>query len=205
MISRRPSVLMNIIERNHQISPRRAESQSDQAFHGSVHSAIAKSRYGFIASSASICTYYHRGNFNAMLVYMGRILGIDYGARRVGVALSDEGHIFAFAKDIYPNDEHLLDALVQLTSKEQVERFVVGESDNPIGGENTIMRRIAIFSKALEVRTGLPVDQVSEAYSTAEARRALESKIKTRKDTNVPVDAAAAAIILQTYLDDKRS
>jgi len=139
-----------------------------------------------------------------MLVYMGRIIGIDYGARRVGVALSDDAHLFAFAKDIYPNDEHLMDSLAQLAEKENVERFVVGESDNPIGGENTIMRRIIIFSKALEVRTSLPVDQISEAYSTAEARRALESKVKTRKDTKVPVDAAAAAIILQTYLDDKR-
>lgn len=135
---------------------------------------------------------------------MGRILGIDYGAKRVGIALSDDAQIFAFAKDIFPNDEHLLDSLARMVEKEEVERFVIGESDNPIGGENTIMRRITIFSKAIEVRTGLPVEQVSEAYSSAEARRALETKIKSRKDKNVPVDAAAAAIILQTYLDDKR-
>jgi RNase H-fold protein (predicted Holliday junction resolvase) len=63
------------------------------------------------------------------------------------------------------------------------------------------MHRITIFSKALEARTKLPVEQVSEAYSSAEARRALESRVKTRKDKNVPVDAAAAALILQTYLD----
>jgi len=65
------------------------------------------------------------------------------------------------------------------------------------------MRRIAFFSDALKVRTGLPVTTISEAYSTAEARRALETKVKTRKDTSVQVDAAAAAIILQTYLDAK--
>lgn len=135
---------------------------------------------------------------------MRRILGIDYGERRVGVAISDDAQTLAFARTIYPNDEHLLNTLAEVAEKELIESFVVGESDNPAGGENTIMRRIAIFSKALEVRTGLPVQSISEAYSSAEARRALETKIKTRKDTNVPVDAAAAAIILQTYLDSKK-
>ncbi len=135
---------------------------------------------------------------------MGRILGIDYGARNVGVALSDDAQIFAFAKGIFQNDSKLLDSLSDLAQKEGVESFVVGESDNPAGGLNTIMRRITIFSEALKVRTDLPVEQVSEAYSSAEARRALETKIKTRKDKKVSVDAAAAAIILQTYLDGKR-
>ncbi len=139
-----------------------------------------------------------------MLSRMGRIMGIDYGARNVGIALSDDAQIFAFAKDIYKNNDMLMDLLAQLAKKENVESFVVGESDNPAGGQNTIMRRIAIFSEALKVRTDLPVDQISEAYSSAEARRALETKIKTRKDTKVSVDAAAAAIILQTYLDSNR-
>jgi RNase H-fold protein (predicted Holliday junction resolvase) len=63
------------------------------------------------------------------------------------------------------------------------------------------MHRITFFSKALEVRTNIPVTRVSEAFSSAEARRALETKVKSRKETNEKVDAAAAAIILQTYLD----
>lgn len=140
-----------------------------------------------------------------MLVCMaGRIMGIDYGAKRVGIALSDDARLYAFAKDIFPNDEKLLDAVVSFAQQEGVSCIVIGESDNPAGGENTIMRRIEIFKRALEVRTTIPVDSVSEAYSSAEARRALETKEKSRKNTNVPVDAAAAAIILQTYLDSHR-
>lgn len=134
----------------------------------------------------------------------GRIMGIDYGSKRVGVALSDDARLYAFAKDIFPNDDKLLELIASFAQKEGVSRIVIGESDNPAGGENTIMRRIEIFKRALEVRTNLPVDSISEAYSSAEARRALESKIKSRKDTNIPVDAAAAAIILQTYLDAHR-
>jgi len=144
---------------------------------------------------------YHRGVYDAMLVRMGRSIGIDYGAQRVGVAVSDDAGAFAFAKTILPNDEQLLDALTTMAQEEKAERFVIGESDNPVGGTNTIMRRIAIFAEALNVRTGLPVEQVSEAYSSAEARRALEQKAKSRSEKKTPVDAAAAAIILQTYLD----
>lgn len=135
---------------------------------------------------------------------IGRVIGIDYGAKRVGVALSDDAQIFAFAKDIYPNDDSLIEKIAELAVREGVEKIVVGESDNPAGGSNTIMHRIAFFSKALEIRTELPVVQMSEMYSSAEARRALETKIKTRKDKKVAVDAAAAAIILQTYLDKQK-
>jgi putative Holliday junction resolvase len=136
---------------------------------------------------------------------MGKIMGIDYGSHRVGVAVSDDGGMYAFPKAIVANDEDLLNTLAQLAEREGVTKFVVGEADNPAGGENTIMRRVTIFSKALAVRTELPVELVTEAYSSAEARRALEEKIRTRKDTSTAVDAAAAAIILQTYLDTTRT
>ncbi len=132
-------------------------------------------------------------------------MGIDYGAKRVGVSLSDVSKSFAFAKGVYENNDFLLDKIAKLANDESVETIVIGESDNPIGGFNTIMRRISIFSEAVKLRTELPVKQVGEAYSSAEAKRVLETKIKTRKDTNVPVDAAAAAIILQTYLDSLKN
>lgn len=135
----------------------------------------------------------------------GKILGIDYGAKRVGLALSDGIHKYAFAKHVLPNNDVLLEKIAEFIIKEGVTKIVIGESDNPAGGINTITRRIEIFKRALEVRTELPVEEVSEAYSSAEARRALEVKIKTRKNKQQPVDAAAAAIILQTYLDLQRN
>jgi len=135
---------------------------------------------------------------------IGRLLGIDYGAKRVGIALSDDAQMFAFAKDIYSNDDTLIEKIAELVVQEGVEKIVIGESDNPLGGSNTIMHRITIFSEALKIRTELPVIEMNEAYSSAEARRALETKIKTRKDKKVAVDAAAAAIILQTYLDKQK-
>lgn len=139
-----------------------------------------------------------------MLRSMGRVIGIDYGAKRVGVAVSDDQRRFAFARDVCPNNETLLETLATLGEQESADYFVLGEADNPAGGENTIVRRLTIFAEALKVRTGLPVHLVSEAYSSAEARRALEEKIANRKDKQVAIDAAAAAIILQNHLDRSR-
>jgi putative Holliday junction resolvase len=135
----------------------------------------------------------------------GKIIGIDYGARRVGVSISDDGGTFAFPDRVLENDDGLLTKLAELAAREEASLFVVGESDNPAGGVNTIQRRIMIFSEALKARTSLRVELVDESYSSAEARRALEEKVRTRKDTRTPVDAAAAAIILQTYLDHART
>ncbi len=139
-----------------------------------------------------------------MLRSMGRIIGIDYGAKRVGIAVSDDARRFAFARDVLQNDGKLIDGIATLAEKEDVDYLVLGEADNPSGGENTIVRRLTIFAEALKVRTGLPVHMVSEAYTSAEARRALEEKIENRKDRQIPVDAAAAAIILQNHLDRSR-
>jgi len=136
---------------------------------------------------------------------MSRILGIDYGSKRVGIALSDDGKSFAFAKMIIENNDTLLPKIVEIAEKEEVESFVLGASDNPIGGDNVIMRRILIFGDALKMYTGLPVFYVSESYSSSEARRAITEKAKTRnKKSSTPVDAAAAAIILQKHLDVQR-
>jgi putative holliday junction resolvase len=135
---------------------------------------------------------------------MARIIGIDYGEKRVGVAISDEGQSFAFPRTVLKNDVRLLDTLAQLAQDEGAVLFVIGESENPRGGMNTIMRRITIFAEAIQVRTGLHVEFVNEAYSSAEARRAFEEKIKSRKDATMPIDAAAAAIILQMFIDRRR-
>ena len=135
---------------------------------------------------------------------MARVMGVDYGARRVGVALSDDSLSFAFAKRVVQNDETLLNTIAQVAELEGVNLIVVGEADNPAGGENTIQRRVLIFAEALRVHLGIRVETISEAYSSAEARRALHNETRARSRTELPVDAAAAAIILQTYLDRRK-
>lgn len=135
---------------------------------------------------------------------MARVMGIDYGSRRVGVALSDDAQVMAFPEGILPNDDALMASLAKRIGDEGVQVVVVGEADNPVGGANTIQRRIMIFAEALRIATGREVVLASEAYTSAEARRAIMTRASERTTREVPVDAAAAAIMLQMYLDGKK-
>ena len=125
-----------------------------------------------------------------------KVIGIDYGAKRVGTALSDERGMFAFPKMTLLNNKTLIPDLVAFIQKERVEKIVVGESKNFQGKENPIMRGARYFAKELEQETKLPVHFEPEWYTSVEARRLTEM--------DGEVDAEAAAIILGSYLKKTR-
>lgn len=125
-----------------------------------------------------------------------KVIGIDYGEKRVGVAVSDERGAFAFPKMTLPNDKMLIPDLVTFITKEKAGRIVVGESRNLKGDENPIMRNARWLAGELARETGLPVEFEPEFYTTIEARRL--------KNKSNAVDAEAAAIILESYLKKKR-
>ncbi len=122
-----------------------------------------------------------------------KYLGLDYGTKRVGLAVSDPGGSFAFPKMTLPNDKMLIGDLKAFIKKEGVEALVVGESRNFAGVDNPVMRDVRWFVAELARDTGLPVYLEPEWYSTAEAR------MLAGRDG--AVDAEAAAIILKSYLD----
>lgn len=132
---------------------------------------------------------------------MTRILGIDYGEKRVGVALSDDAGVAAYPRTVLPNNDGLMRAITELAASEGVERIVIGAAENPAGGENANAVRARHFSDALRVASGLLVELVPEAFSSAEARRPFAPMPGERPERGPVVDAAAAAIILQSYLD----
>lgn len=121
-----------------------------------------------------------------------KVIGVDYGTKRVGVAVSDEAGRLAFPKMTIPNDKSLVGDLVAFIKKEGVSTVVVGESKNSQGEDNVVMRDARWFAKELKRETGLPVHFEPEFYSSVEARRLLEKEGS--------VDAEAAAIILTSYL-----
>jgi putative Holliday junction resolvase len=123
-----------------------------------------------------------------------RYLGIDYGAKRVGIAISDEGGGFAFPKGELRNDASLIAALVSLAQKEGAAAFVVGDTRTLEGAANVVTARSDEFAAALAAATNLPVHRVREAWSSAEAMR--YAPAGKRHD-----DSAAAAILLQRFLD----
>lgn len=121
-----------------------------------------------------------------------RKLGIDFGSKKVGLALTDEGGRMAFPHSVVPHDQHLLETITALIDSEGVAEVVIGHSHNPAGGENSIQSAITDFITDLTLACGVPIALESEVYTTAEAARIQGRNEKT--------DAAAAAIILNSYL-----
>lgn len=122
-----------------------------------------------------------------------RYLGIDYGAKRVGIALSDEEGRVAFPQGVFPNDKNLLAALAALCRERGIAEIVVGDSRDFSGAPNKIAEQIDVFKKEIGEATKLSVHYEPEFWTSAQAER-FQGKIKK-------LDASAAAIILQSFLD----
>lgn len=130
-----------------------------------------------------------------------RYLGVDYGSKKIGLALSDEAGVMGFPYGIVPNTPRLIDEICALIAEENVNAVVIGESRNLAGGDNPIAKSARAFGELLALRAGMPVFFESEIFTSAEARRAPEKEMKSRAaKRRVDVDASAAAIILTSYL-----
>ena len=136
-----------------------------------------------------------------------RHLGIDYGSKRVGLAISDEGGNLAFPYSILANDPQLLEDILNICEKENVSEIIIGESHDLSGKANKIMGSIEMFKRNLESETDIPVAFQKEFMTTMEARgregKEKNNDRKVAKQKAAAADAAAAALILQRYLDKK--
>jgi len=127
---------------------------------------------------------------------MARIMAIDYGEKRVGLASTDETGTFALPRAVLTNDGQLFDAILALKFKESVSKIVIGESRNLDGTPNPIMAKALELKEKLEER-GIEVELHPEVFTTIEARQ-------IQGNTNM-TDASAAAIILKSYLDKTKN
>ena len=137
-----------------------------------------------------------------------KLLGIDYGGKKVGIALSDDSGAFAFPKEVVNNDDGLVNYIVDLALTENISRIVMGQSTNYQGKDNPIMARIHQFKRALEEKLSLPIDFEVEFLTSAEAKRQpQEADIPRSRKPRVHkrVDAGAAAIILQSFIDKSKN
>jgi putative Holliday junction resolvase len=126
-----------------------------------------------------------------------RYIGLDFGTTLVGVAVSDEAGSFAFPRTSLKNDDMLVRSLSELAQKEHAAGFVMGDTRSN-GHANPITLPAEAFAAKLSEVSGLPVARVREDWSSFEAKRfAPEEK---QHD-----DSAAAAIILQRFLDTRLS
>jgi putative Holliday junction resolvase len=122
-----------------------------------------------------------------------RILGIDYGTKKVGFAVSDEAGRLAFPHGVVPNTKNLAEKIHGICATENIGAVVIGESRDFDGTPNSVMKKILPFKKRLEDTLGLSVYFEPEFLTSKQARNIQEDGAMT--------DASAAAIILQSYLD----
>lgn len=130
-----------------------------------------------------------------------KYMGIDYGTKRVGVALSDTGGSLATPFAVLKNDLKLVAELEGIIAKEGVECIVVGESQG-----NKVQAAITEFIGQITLATFLPVEQMTEAFSSMEAHGKMGKERTAARAAKAPakpadLDARAAAVILQRYLD----
>jgi putative Holliday junction resolvase len=135
---------------------------------------------------------------------MSRILAIDYGLRRTGIAVTDPLKIIATALTTVPTAE-LMDFLLRYCQEESVELFVVGLPLYPDGNPAQIAGAVDEFVEKLRKQfPDKPVVRQDERYTSNEAKRIiLQSGVKKqkRRDKNL-VDKIAAALILEQYMQD---
>ena len=136
-----------------------------------------------------------------------RVLGLDVGDRRIGMAVSDETGTVAQGRGVYTRqgEEEDLSYFVELCRRERVEKIVVGLPLNMDGSEGKQAKRARAFGAALARQTGLPVEFLDERLTTVEADRVLrEAGLRERKRRRVR-DELSAVLILQAWLDSRRS
>lgn len=136
-----------------------------------------------------------------------RILGIDYGAARIGIALSDPLRLFARPHSVilHHSRDDDLDAIRRIATEEQVAKIVIGLPTNSEGGVGPQAQIVIRWALKLAPRIGLPVVFWDESYSskTAEGlyRPPKKWSGKRKRHSNQALDHVAAAAMLQEYLD----
>ena len=130
-----------------------------------------------------------------------RSLGIDYGTKKIGLALSDEAGTMGFPHAIIPTADANAYVL-ELVRNEGIEKVVIGESRDFSGKENPVASAAKTFGDYLKENAGVPVAYEPEMLTTQEARRQHDSAENTRatRRRRANVDASAAALILTSYL-----
>lgn len=136
-----------------------------------------------------------------------RVLALDPGTRRIGVALSDPSGTIAQSLAVIPRTgwRSVLTEIRRLVERHQVERIVVGLPLRMDGTEGDAATAARAFAARVAAAVGLPVELQDERLSTAEAERTMVAQRAARASRRERRDAVAAAVFLQAYLDRRRA
>ena len=137
-----------------------------------------------------------------------RIIGLDVGDKRTGVALSDPLGMLASPLLVFEHKDDVADieTILQLVKQHQVEKIIVGLPQSMDGTMGPQAEKVKAFTEKLKQHLPVPVEFRDERLTTVSAKRLLEEagRKKAGKPKKGEYDAAAAAIILQAYLNETR-
>ena len=136
-----------------------------------------------------------------------RIIGIDVGTRRIGLALSDPLCITAQPLDAVENSEKGWEQLLLLLARENVQLIVVGLPLNLKGERGTAAESVGVFVDRLKNATGIEIVSWDERFTTAMAQRSMRDmgvKRRKRETRDGTVDSMGASILLQSFLDSTK-
>jgi putative Holliday junction resolvase len=136
----------------------------------------------------------------------GRVAGIDFGTKRIGIAITDRGRTIASPYENYVRGTRDQDArrFQRLVEEEAVVLFVVGLPVHLDGRESEKSEESRTFGKWLEEATGVPVEFFDERFTSVEAESFLLDAQMTKKRRRARMDMVAAQIMLAAYLESRR-
>ncbi|MBL8090862.1 MAG: Holliday junction resolvase RuvX [Anaerolineales bacterium] len=136
-----------------------------------------------------------------------RILAIDHGEKRIGLALSDLTGTIANPLSVIKHVSRIIDAaqIAEIANQNEVELIIIGQSYDEEGKPNMAGRRAGRFADELKNQTQIPIEMVDESFSTQIARKARIELGVSRKKRAGHQDEYAAVVILQSYLESKRN
>ena len=132
---------------------------------------------------------------------MGRILGIDHGDVRIGIAMSDETAFLASPLTTVLSGKGAVDEITALIRQHGVEKIVMGLPLNMDGSAGPATEKVRRFARKLAAKTDVPIVESDERLTTVTAHHQLREAGLDGKKRKGVVDMAAAQIILQDWLD----
>lgn len=151
--------------------------------------------------------------FNLKSAKQGRIIGLDYGMKRIGIALSDTTQTIATPLDVFRCEKKMDNTIINLLHKLMAHQdsnhyilleIVIGLPLMLSGKKGLLADEVIHFVELLKKSTPIPITLWDERLTTVQADRSLREGNFTRKRRSQMVDTVAATLILQSYLDSKK-
>jgi putative holliday junction resolvase len=134
-----------------------------------------------------------------------RIMGIDYGEKRIGIALSDPLLTFAYAFTTLSNDSTFLNKLYKIIEEKKINKIILGLPSDRFRSSKELSQKVLKLKSEIETKKKIEIVLWDEEYSSAIAKEKVIESVtkKSKRKRKDLLDSHSAAVILQEYLDSK--